>query len=326
MNKKIVSLDIGGTYIKGAVISEQGEILLTSAIPFPRGQITEEMDKIAAFYSSLVSSFKEEELLCLGIGCPGLINCQKGEVYFAGHLGWKNLFLAEELERRIHKPVVVLNDASAACWGDYRFGAGKDFSNLVFLTLGTGLGSSLIFDGKLWLGNGGLTPELGYLSIDPKGKKGPNGKRGLLEASISASALLEDAYQSIKDDKSSLLWSLCEGKKEQLNGEMIFSAYEKKDKVAKKALKAYYERLSQGVIDLIDMLEPEAVIFGGGLSERQDKFLSPLTKAMEKKTWLSKGIVEVKLLCSPLGNKAGLIGAGIYAFERMNQEDKERWN
>lgn len=323
MNQKIVSLDIGGTYIKGAVISLEGEILFSSSFPFPHGEIKEEMDKISDFYFSLIRSFKEEELLCLGIGCPGLVNSEKGEVYFAGHLGWNNLFLADEMKQRIHKPVYILNDASSAAWGDYRFGAGKAFSSLIFLTLGTGLGSGLIFNGKLWLANGGLTPELGYLSIDPKGKRGPNGKRGILESSISASALLEEAYKAMWKDQSSLLWKLCSDKKEELNGEMIFFAYEKKDKAAKKAIKSYYENLSRAVIDLTDMLEPEAIIFGGGLSEGQDGFLSPLKETLKKKTWLSKGIVEVKLLCSPLGNKAGLLGAGIYALERLKKEENK---
>lgn len=313
--KYYIGIDIGGTSIKSGVLDESGKILLTKKCPTKSGADSVISDIIGLVKGLLAESGKKVE--GVGIGCPGLINSENGEVVYSNNLYWKNVPLKKSIEEALNLPVFITNDANAAALGEYFCGAGKKYKSMVLITLGTGVGAGIVVNGKLFEGNLGAGVELGHEVIRVGGEKCTCGRRGCFEAYASATALIRFAKAAMKKDEKSLLWSLCGGDENKIDGLIIFDALKKGDKTAAKVVKKYVYYLSEGLVNVINAFHPEAVVLGGGICGAGDAFLKPLKRRVNKYIYGGTEFAPVELVVAALGNDAGLCGAAKLAIERV---------
>lgn len=311
-----IGIDLGGTYIKYGLVSEAGEIIRKGKVPTPAG--CGYAETVEVIVSAVRGLAKSGASVCgLGIGAPGVVDGEKGIVRTSGNLGWENKPLAEDLFAKLGIPVTLANDANAAAYGEYACGAGKEYRSVVLLTLGTGVGSGIVLNGKLFEGSRGAGAELGHEVIRFGGEKCACGRRGCFEAYASATALIRQTRLAMEKDKASALWQLCEGDINNVNGKTAFDGAAAGDKTAKRAVSNYLRYLSEGLANIANTFRPEAILIGGGISAQGEKITKPLQKRVDK-LMLGRGTyAPVKILTATLGNDAGLVGAAMLAKEKV---------
>ena len=314
--KYYAGIDLDGTGIKCGIVDENGKIVAIKKCPIRKGV---EAKEILLDMANLVKDLQKETGLKLegvGVGCPGLIDTEKGNVVYSNNLAWKNVPLIKTLKEELNLHVYVTNDANAAALGEYHFGAGKKYKSLVMLTLGTGVGSGIVFNGKLFEGNLGAGVELGNEVIRIGGEKCTCGRKGCLEAYASATALIKQAQKAMDGDKESLLWKLTDGNKENVNGKIVFDALREGDKTAEKVVKKYTEYLAAGVTNVINAFHPQAIVLGGGICAAGDVFLTPLKRKVNRGIFGGTKFAPVEIVVASLGNDAGIYGAAALAFNK----------
>ena len=205
-----IGIDLGGTFVKYGLVGEGGEIIEKGKVPTPAGCGYAETAEVIA--SAVRGLAKSGASVCgLGIGAPGVVDGERGIVLTSGNLGWVNKPLAQDLSERLGIPVTLTNGANAAAYGEYACGAGSDYKSVVLITLGTGVGSGIVLNGKLYEGNEGAGAELGHEVIRMGGEKCACGRRGCFEAYASATALIRQTKRAMEKDRQSTLWLLCNG-------------------------------------------------------------------------------------------------------------------
>ncbi len=317
MNKEAyIGIDLGGTYIKYGLVGEDGEIIGKGKVPTPAGcDYAETVEVIASAVRGLA---KPCASVCgLGIGAPGVVDGEKGIVRLSGNLGWENKPFARDLSGSLGIPVTLANDANAAAFGEYACGAGSDYKSVVLITLGTGVGSGIVLNGKLYEGNEGAGAELGHEVIRFGGEKCACGRRGCFEAYASATALIRQTKRAMEKDKQSMLWQLCGGDIESVNGKTAFDGAQQGDKTAKRVVNSYLRYLSEGLANIANAFRPEAILIGGGISAQGDALTKPLQKRLDKLMLGHGKYAPVKILAATLGNDAGLVGAAMLAKEKV---------
>jgi glucokinase len=316
MSEYWMGVDIGGTFIKAGLIGPDGLVIVSEA-PFPAGPSEKTAETIFGMLKDLCHKghIDIDDVQGIGAGSPGIVDSATGNVFFASNLGWKNAKLANEIFKATGKKTVILNDANAAAYGEYVYGSRRAFSSMVFLTIGTGVGSGVISNGVLLEGYRGTGTELGHMSININGDACKCGRSGCFEEYVSTTALLKEATEAMVRHSESRLWSLAPTGK--IDGKIFFQAVREKDKIACEVLDKYMKYLAFGLGNIINAFGPEAIVIGGGISEAKDYFLNPLKEAMASQVWLGKGIVDLKIQCSALGNTAGFLGAAAYAKEHL---------
>lgn len=195
-----IGIDLGGTYIKYGLVSEVGEIIGKGKLPTPAGcGYAETIEAIASAVRGLA---EHGAPVCgLGIGAPGVADGEKGIIRTSGNLGWENKPLAEDLSAKLGIPVTLANDANAAAFGEYACGAGSEYKSVVLITLGTGVGSGIVLNGRLFEGSAGAGAELGHEAIRMGGEKCACGRRGCFEAYASATALIKQTKRAMEKDR-----------------------------------------------------------------------------------------------------------------------------
>jgi glucokinase len=308
-----IGVDIGGTKIAAGVVDEEGKILSTFKVPTPN---TAEaiVDAIA---SAVAGARAGHEIVGVGIGAAGYVNRQRSTVYFAPNIDWRQEPLKQKVEERVGLPVVVENDANAAAWGEYKFGAGKGHRNVICITLGTGLGGGIIIGNKLRRGHYGVAAEFGHIRTVPDGLLCGCGSQGCWEQYASGRALLRYAKQRAKatPESAELLLSLGDNTPEGIEGKHISTAARQGDPVAVDSYRELARWAGSGLADLASLFDPSAFIIGGGLSDEGELLLDPIRKSYKR--WLVGGNwrPEAEVIAAQLGNKAGLVGAADLARE-----------
>ena len=253
----------------------------------------------------------------VGIGAPGVVDGEKGIVLTSGNLGWENKPLAEDLSAKLGIPAVLTNDANAAAYGEYACGADSEYKSVVLITLGTGVGSGIVLNGKLYEGCAGAGAELGHEVIRVGGEKFAWGRRGCLEAQVSATAFKKQTRRAMEKDRQSMLWRLCGGDINNVNGKTVFDAAAMGDKRAKRVVNNYLYYLSEGLANIANAFRPEAVLIGGGISAQGENLTKPLQKRVDKLMLGHGAYAPVKIKTASLGNDAGLMGAAMLAKEKI---------
>ena len=309
-------IDLGGTYIKYGLVSEAGEIIRKGKIPTPAGCGYAETAEVIA---SAVRELAEHGApVCgLGIGAPGVVDGEKGIVRSSGNLGWEDKPLAKDLSERLGIPVTLTNDANAAAYGEYACGAGSEYKSVVLITLGTGVGSGIVLNGKLYEGNEGAGAELGHEVIRMGGEKCACGRRGCFEAYASATALIRQTKRAMEKDRQSTLWRLCEGDINNVNGKTAFDGAAAGDKTAKRVVSNYQRYLSEGLANIANAFRPDAILIGGGISAQGESLTVPLQKRVNRLMLGHGAYAPVKILTASLGNDAGMVGAAMLAKEKV---------
>ena len=310
MAKYYIGIDLGGTFIKGGIVNENGEILVCDKTPTE----VEKGDKgVAANIARLATELlarqgiELNEVEGLGIGSPGMIDSNEGNVVYANNLGWENFKICDELSRLLGGiKVKIGNDANVAALGEVKFGAARNYNSAVMITLGTGVGGGIVIDGKLVEGNMGAGAELGHIVIVEGGEPCSCGRKGCFEAYSSATALIRDTRRAMEAHPDSKMWEV--GSLDAVNGKTVFD-YAPVDAYAKSVLESYIEHLACGLVNYANIFRPEVILLGGGVCAQGDNLIVPLQKLVDKEIYAGDKGPRVPILIAELENSAGLLGA-----------------
>ena len=307
-------IDLGGTTIKGALVDENGQILIQKAIPTGGERAKEEIVKdMANLILNLMSEYgcDPEEVEAVGVGSPGSIDPVNGIVVEANNFAdFRNVPVREIMQEILDKPVYVDNDANVAALGESMFGAGEGNKNCVLCTLGTGLGGGVVIDGKIFSGAYYGGTELGHTVIVADGEQCTCGRKGCWEAYSSATAIIRDARRAAEKDPDSLLHKLANGDLNNLDAKMVFDAADAGDASAIRVKEDYIKYLGLGITNMINIFQPEVMMIGGGVCAQGEKLLAPLRKILDREVFAGM-FYKIKFRTATLGNDAGVVGAAM---------------
>lgn len=317
MKKYTIGVDIGGTNIAIGFIDENNSLALQDSVETPKnGTAKQIVDCIVSLIDKMAKEKKVdmEAFEYIGIGVPGSVNKVSGKIEFANNLAFQDEDLVKILKEYYPNiPIAMNNDANAAAYGEFVAGAGKDVDSLIMVTLGTGVGGGIIINRKLYEGANFAAGELGHFVINCEGIPCNCGRRGCFEAYASATALIEQTKAAMKADKESILWEMCDYNLEKVEGKTLFDSVRLFDKTAEKVLNQYIYYLSVGIIDIINIFQPDMVCIGGGISKAGDLILDGLLKRVRKEDYARTSAKQTKIVFAQLENDAGIIGAGLLA-------------
>lgn len=306
--KYYVGIDIGGTFIKGAVVNGEGETLAYKKVPTECAVSNMRVvENVSALTDELIktANARREDVVGIGVGVPGIVDTEKGVVICSENLYFQNFPIAEEISKLTGFSVKIANDANAAALGEAKFGAGKRYSDTVMVTLGTGVGGGIIIGGKLFEGNLGAGAELGHMVIKAGGKRCACGRRGCFESYSSARALVRMSKAEARKNPASLLGQV---PLSEISGKTPFDLADK-DEVAGRVVENYIKMLACGLANIANIFRPEAIIIGGGVSAEGERLLAPLEKEFHKEVFAAELGPRVELIIAERKNDAGYLGA-----------------
>ena len=304
-----LGVDLGGINIASGIVDDNGNIIKKISTPTPKTP-EEVADVIASQVISLLDETKET-VSYVGIGSPGTISPRSGKIIYWSNLNFNQVYLGDMVANRCGLRVLMENDAGCAALGEYIAGAGKNASSLIVITLGTGIGGGAVINGKLYTGLNHAGLEVGHMVVEHNGKLCNCKRRGCFEMYCSATALINDAKDEMNSNKDSILWTKCKNDTSLLNGKIIFDAYELGDMVATNVVSKFLEYLSNGVVSLVNIFQPEVFCIGGGLMGAGDLILNPLKETLDKEDYARNNKQRTTLVKAKLGNDAGIIGAAM---------------
>jgi glucokinase len=303
-----VGVDVGGTKIAGGVVDERGRILATARRESP----ATDTDAIGANVADLVAELRSaHDITAVGVGAAGFVDSTRSLVMFAPNLAWRDEPLRADLEKRIGLPVVIENDANAAAWGEFTFGAGEDATDSLLITVGTGVGGGIVLNGELHRGAFGVAAEIGHLRVVPDGRLCGCGNHGCWEQYASGTALVRDTREQAARG-SLIARSLLDragGEVSAITGPLITEAAREGDPFAIEQLAALGKWLGEGIATLTAVLDPAVVVIGGGVSEAGDLLLDPVRSHFKANLTGRNYRPELEIRAAVLGNRAGMIGA-----------------
>ena len=304
-----IGIDIGGTKVAAGVVDADGVITERLQVPTPSHSPQAVEDAILDLVTRLCSRHPGVE--SVGIGAAGWVDNTQAVVRFSPHLAWREEPLKQRLRERIDLALIVDNDANAAAWAEYRFGAGQGSSVMVCITLGTGIGGGLVINGDLFRGTYGMAGEWGHMISVPGGHRCECGNRGCWEQYASGNALVREARELARSN-SPMAYRLLEmlgGNPDTITGPGVTAAAVQGETTAIELLADVGQWLGQGIANLAAALDPDLVVIGGGVSAAGDLLLDPARQAFAR-TLTGRGFrTPARLELAHFRNDAGLIGA-----------------
>ena len=309
-----LGIDLGGTNIVAGVVDKKYKIVAKAscktAVPRPESEICDSMAEVA---KKAVEKAKltMDDIESVGIGVPGAVNPKTGVIEYSANLFFHNWEVVEMMEERLGKKVHIENDANAAALGEYLAGSAKGARNAVAITLGTGVGGGIIIDGKIYSGSNFAGAELGHMVIVKDGKECACGRRGCWETYASATGLINLTKQKILSEKLefSYMLKLCDGDINKVNGRTAFDAMRDGDPTAKSVVEEYISYLSCGLVNIINIFQPDVLCIGGGISNEGENLLAPVRSYVERERYTKHNDKQTVICKCTLGNDACIIGA-----------------
>ena len=317
MQRAAIGVDLGGTNLRFGLVREDKKIIsrrrtgtmATEGVEIVIERLTSGIQTLAMRAESLGL-----EVAGIGIGVPGIISAREGVVRLSPNLpGWKDTPLRARLQESFPYPVYIENDANAYALGEYWFGAGKDAESMVCITLGTGVGGGIILDGHIWRGADGMAGEAGHITVNPDGPLCPCGNRGCLERYSSATAVMEMAQSAAAGSGKTAIKALL--KNGTLTPETIADAAKKGDRTAARIYSEAGKYLGIAIADLIDLLNMECVVIGGGMSGAWELFIGPLKEEVRARAFKIPA-QRCRIVRGKLRDDAGILGAAGLALKR----------
>ncbi|MDR2504603.1 MAG: ROK family protein [Oscillospiraceae bacterium] len=309
--KHYVGIDLGATSIKVGVVTEDGKIIARAENPTladrPWQPVVEDIAK-TAFQAVANAELSVSDIEAFGMGVPGI--CVDGVIPFCTNLHWHNVPINEAWSKYTDKPLFVDNDANCAALAEAIAGVSAGVPDSVFLTLGTGLGSGIIIEGKLRSGGHGVGGELGHIIVQIDGIPCTCGKRGCLERYTSATALIRLGVEAMADGTDTALHTATEGDPSRMTAKIIVDAAKAGDRVAVQVFEKYTEYLAIGINNIISFIDPDMIVLGGGVSRAGQFLLDKVNEKLPKYIFF-KGLPHAKVMLARLGNEAGIIGAAL---------------
>ena len=319
MAEYYVGIDFGGMSAKAGLFDKNSKMLAKDTVKTSKD---DNYVTTVAKMAQLVKKLCEENdvpiksVRRIGLASPGVIDSKEGVVVRWGNYNWSDKPLARDMSEAVGAEVRVVNDANAAAYGEAIYGAAKAYKNSIFITLGTGIGSGIIIDGKLFEGVRGAGAEAGHMVIQVGGVPCGCGRKGCFEQYASASALIRDTKRAMFENKESIMWRMTGGDPENVDGKTAFAASREGDAAAQTVVKNYIVYLGEGILNLVSIFRPEAVILGGGVCNEGEYLLAPLRKYVAERLYVGCDKVPLTLNRAALGNDAGIYGAPAFAMEK----------
>ena len=322
-----IGVDLGGTNIAAGIVDLAGKRIVrkmsvkTNA-PRPCEDICADIAKLCRDLC-VAEGIRIKDLKWIGVATPGIV--KDGVVVTANNLGWNNVDFAGIMKKLAGTTTFVANDANAAAYAEAVWGVGAGCRSLAAVTLGTGVGGGLVIDGQIWEGMNGFAAEMGHTTIDVDGRYCSCGKRGCLEAYCSATALVSEARRTMKLYPDSMMWKMCDGDINRVNGVLPFKAYAQGDACAVAVVSDFIKYLAIGVSNVINVFQPDVVCIGGGISGEGERLLAPLRKEIER---ISFGVKDGRttVVAAKFMNDAGIIGGALLGMQeeivKMNDRIK----
>ena len=306
-----IGIDLGGTNIVAGVVDDEFRIVATAKcktrIPRPAEEIVVDMARMAK-EAVQNAGLTMADIAYVGVGSPGTCNADTGIVEYSNNLQVEKLPLRDMLGGMLDKAVYIENDANAAALGEALAGAAKGAQSCVCITLGTGVGGGIIIDGKIYGGFNFAGAELGHTVIMVDGELCTCGRFGCWEAYASATALINQTRRAMVNHPDSAMWSIAEDL-DKVNGRTAFDGMRAGDAVAAQVVDTYIKYIATGLINVINIFQPEVLCIGGGICKEGDTLLKPLAAHIERERYSKYSSHQTRLCVATLGNDAGIIGA-----------------
>ena len=314
----VVGVDIGGTKVAAGLVNGQGEILARNRTPMlTTGAPSNGLRAVSTAIRGLFTDpSSQNQISSIGICAPGPLNPTTGVIINPPNLPiWHNYPLAEEMRRVYKVPIRVDNDANAAALAEAKWGAGRGYRNIFYATVGTGIGTGIILDGRIFHGKTGAAAEGGHLGIDYNGPLCNCGKHGCIETLAAGPAIARRARHKLEQNPKSVLWEMAGGDIQAVSSEMVGRAHALNDPAAKEVMRETLDLLAYWLGSIIDLLEPDAIVIGGGVSSLLAPFLDEI-----RERWRGACVnpcpLDITLLPAHYGEDAGIAGAAALVDEK----------
>ncbi len=312
-----IGVDIGGTKVLAGVVDDNGSVLDREL----RGTPSHDIEETEAVITDVVTKLTaRHDITAVGIGAAGWIGADRATVLFSPHLAWRNEPLRDALMQRIGRPVLIENDANAAAWAEYRFGAAQGEPVVVCITLGTGIGGGLVLDGKLYRGAYGVGAEYGHMTLVPHGRRCACGNSGCWEMYASGTALARDAQEVAEASPVAAhrLLAMVNGDRRRIDGPLVTTAAQNGDPVATSIYTAMGRWLGNGMATLAAALDPSIFVVGGGVSQAGERLLLEPARQAFGESLTGRGFRPIaRIEMAQFGPEAGLVGAADLARQTL---------
>jgi glucokinase len=307
-----VGIDVGGTKIHAFRVARDGEVLDRKHVPTP----ADDEEATLAAMIDVARALRTDEVLAVGVGAAGLVDASDGTLRFAPNLAWRELPIEARMREALGLPCQVDNDANLAAYAEYRFGAGRGYRHLLLVAVGTGIGGGIVSDGRLFRGAHGFAAEIGHVIVEPDGLPCGCGNRGCWEQVASGSAIGRLGREAARADERSSLRGLVDDP-EQLTGAHVTRAALDGDEPSIRVLAEVGRRLGEGIAGLVNVLDPQIVVVGGGAIAAGELLLEPARDAFRGAVEGLEHRPRVPIVAAQLGNDAGAVGAAALALEEL---------
>jgi len=310
-----LGIDVGGTKINAFRVARDGTIVDRSDAPTP----ADDEERTLATMVELAQELRTPDVLAVGIGAAGMVDATDGVLRFAPNLAWRDLSIASRVRGALGLPCQVDNDANTAAYAEYRFGAGRGYRHVLLVTVGTGIGGGIVSDGRLFRGANGFAAEIGHIIVEPGGPLCGCGNRGCWEQLASGRAIDRMGREAAGADEGSTLRRLAGDDLEQVSGRHVTEAARQGDEVALRIFAEAGRRLGEGIAGLVNVLDPQVVVVGGGAIVAGDLLLGPARASFHEAVEGPEYRPRVPLVAAELGNDAGAVGAAALALEELGR-------
>lgn len=315
-----IGVDLGGTLIKLAIFDDDYNVVLE------RSDDTQASEGPAHVMNAIIKNVREmmktqqigvDRVRCMGLGIPGLLDPGDGLSIFSPNFpGWENIRVVEEMEKAFPFPVFIDNDVRVNLYGEWFFGAGKGLNNVVLATIGTGLGSGVVADGKVLYGTTSSIGEIGHMNMYREGRPCRCGSSGCLGRYVSAIGMVRTLVEKLESGERSVIQDWAEHDFNRITAKMISDAYDLNDPAAVAVMRETGEILGFGLANVINLFNPELIIIGGGVSAAGDRLLHTVRETIGAHA-LRLSSNACRVVTAELGNRAGVTGAAAYARQRL---------
>ena len=310
--KYTIGVDLGGTNIAVGLVDEAFNIIARASsktnLPQPEQAIEAEIARLCHAVCGKAGILLED-VRWIGIGTPGSVNARCGVVEFNANFGYRNWALKQHMEALLAAPIHIENDANAAAYGEYIAGGAKGSRCAVVITLGTGIGSGIILDGKIFSGYNSAGAEIGHTVIQIDGRPCMCGRRGCWEKYASARSFAQDTRRAMQAHPLNMMWGLVENDPDRVNAKTAFDAMRAGDELGTQLVERYVHYVACGLINVINIFQPEIICIGGGVSREGDTLLAPVQRLVDAEDFARGSDRRTRIVAAELRNDAGIIGA-----------------
>ncbi|MBD8837124.1 MULTISPECIES: ROK family protein [unclassified Paenibacillus] len=321
MRKYIIGIDLGGTNIKSAIFNLEFQKIHERSDPTEAAKgPSHVLNRMVGIIQEMLTyeGIQPESILCMGMGIPGLLDPEQGLSLFSPNFpDWENIHVVNHMINHFEFPAYIDNDVRVNLYGEWLFGAGSGYKNLILITLGTGLGSGIVNDGKVLYGTTSSAGEIGHMNMYREGRPCRCGSSGCLGRYVSAIGMVKTLTDKLEEGRSSMIMKWVKGDWTAITARMISEAYDLGDSLAVEVMHETGEILGFGLSNVINLFNPEVIIVGGGMSAAGDRLLNTVRDTVKNHALhLSSGVCHI--VQAKLGGQAGMIGAAAYAKNKMS--------